>query len=198
MAKQRMSLVRRSIASRSFEAYIDAQVTIGFSGQKNRKADQLTAGKQDFSTLNRPTLLKGKPVSIPATRIQPLPVTCATSTPVEIDKVSAVIAEIGQKANVVVKKANGKFASAHNLRRAFSARWTERLKPIVLRQLMRHAAVQTTMNYYVNLDASEVANQLWAEWGNTGQERNNLGDIGQETKKASASESDVNAYLKEY
>ncbi len=65
----------------------------------------------------------------------------------------------------MVNKADGKFASAHDLRRSFGTRWAKRVMPAVLKRLMRHASIQTTMGYYVDLDADEVADQLWAGWG---------------------------------
>jgi hypothetical protein len=34
--------------------------------------------------------------------------------------------------------------------------------PAVLRQLMRHSGIETTMAYYVDLDADAVADELWA------------------------------------
>ena len=74
---------------------------------------------------------------------------------------------IGKKAGVVVNKADGKFASAHDLRRAFGTRWAKRVMPAVLKRLMRHSTVQTTMGYYVDLDAADVADQLWAGYGAT-------------------------------
>ena len=90
-----------------------------------------------------------------------------TKQPIGSGKVGVVVAKIGQKAGVVVNKADGKFASAHDLRRAFGTRWAKRVMPAVLRRLMRHAAIQTTMSYYVDLDAADVADQLWADFGNT-------------------------------
>ena len=41
--------------------------------------------------------------------------------------------------------------------------------PAVLKRLMRHASITTTMGYYVDLDADEVADQLWADFGDSGQ-----------------------------
>jgi integrase len=93
--------------------------------------------------------------------------------------VSRVIAKIGKKAGVIVatlekrKKIDGKpvtaavkkFASAHDLRRSFGTRWAKRVMPAILQRLMRHAAIQTTMTYYVGLDADEVADGLWDKWG---------------------------------
>ncbi len=39
--------------------------------------------------------------------------------------------------------------------------------PATLKQLMRHSSIDTTMKYYVDLDAEDVASDLWATWGNT-------------------------------
>ena len=61
--------------------------------------------------------------------------------------------------------ADGKFVSAHDLRRAFGTRWAKRVMTAVLTRLMRHASIQTTMVYYVDLDAADVADRLWAGWG---------------------------------
>jgi integrase len=87
--------------------------------------------------------------------------------PMGVGKVGEVISSIGKKAGVVVNKADGKFASAHDLRRAFGTRWAKRVMPAVLKRLMRHASIATTMAFYVDLDAAEVADQLWAGWGDS-------------------------------
>jgi len=106
--------------------------------------------------------------------------------PIGLGKVGAMIAKIGKKAGVVVNKADGKFGSAHDLRRAFGTRWAKRVMPAVLRRLMRHSAIQTTMGYYVDLDAADVADQLWAGWGANGGSTpaagNTLGNSTQETE----------------
>jgi integrase len=54
-----------------------------------------------------------------------------------------------------------KYASAHDLRRAFGLRWSARVMPAVLQQLMRHESIETTMRYYVGRDADAVADALW-------------------------------------
>lgn len=54
-----------------------------------------------------------------------------------------------------------KYASAHDLRRAFGLRWSARVMPAVLQQLMRHESIETTMRYYVGRDADAVADTLW-------------------------------------
>ncbi|HEY3395397.1 MAG TPA: site-specific integrase, partial [Lacipirellulaceae bacterium] len=54
-----------------------------------------------------------------------------------------------------------KYASAHDLRRAFGLRWSARVMPAVLQQLMRHESIETTMRYYVGRDADAMADALW-------------------------------------
>ncbi|HUE13434.1 MAG TPA: site-specific integrase [Planctomycetaceae bacterium] len=79
--------------------------------------------------------------------------------------VGIVIGQIGEKSRVKVGTSNRtkavKFASAHTLRRSFGTRWARRVKPAVLQQLMRHATIETTLKYYVDLDAGETAAELW-------------------------------------
>lgn len=57
----------------------------------------------------------------------------------------------------VVNKADGKFASGHDLRWSFDARWTKKVVPAVLQQLMRHWSIKTTTKHYVDMDAGDVA-----------------------------------------
>jgi integrase len=78
-----------------------------------------------------------------------------------IKRVSRCISAIGARAGVVVNKAEGKFASAHDLRRSFGTRWAMRVKPATLRVLMRHKTIETTMAYYVELDADDIAAEIW-------------------------------------
>ena len=83
----------------------------------------------------------------------------------EANIVSRIVSAIGKKAGVVVNKADGKFASAHDLRRAFGTRWSFKVKPVTLKLLMRHQQIETTMRYYVDQDADDVADQLWKSHG---------------------------------
>ncbi|MGD9632725.1 MAG: tyrosine-type recombinase/integrase [Pirellulales bacterium] len=82
--------------------------------------------------------------------------------------VSKMVSTFGAKAGVVVDerelkdKIVRKFASAHDLRRAFGQRWSGKVMPSVLRRLMRHASIQTTMAYYVGNDAEATADAIWA------------------------------------
>jgi integrase len=114
--------------------------------------------------------------------------------PIGAGKVGVMIAKIGSKAGVVVNKADGKFASAHDLRRAFGTRWAKRVMPAVLKRLMRHSAIQTTMGYYVDLDAAEVADQLWASYGNTPAAGNTLGN----TEPGEATADTANKTVRDY
>jgi integrase len=88
-------------------------------------------------------------------------------------EVSRVVAAIGKKAGVVVdeRQKGGatvrKFASAHDLRRAFGKRMSAKLKPTQLRELMRHASINTTLAYYVGEDAEATADALWAGFVDT-------------------------------
>jgi integrase len=105
------------------------------------------------------------------------------SRQLEPHRVGEIVGKIGKKAGVVVNKAEGKFASAHDLRRSFGTRWAKRVMPAVLRRLMRHSSIQTTMAYYVDLDAADVADQLWASYGNNPSQGNILGNIGRNGAK---------------
>jgi integrase len=78
-----------------------------------------------------------------------------------LDRVSRVISKIGEKAGVVVDKEQEKYASAHDLCRAFGTRWATRVTPAVLQQLMRHASIETTLKFYVEQNADVLASELW-------------------------------------
>lgn len=73
-------------------------------------------------------------------------------------RVGEIISAIGQAAGVEVSA--GKFASAHDLRRSFGSRLAPLVKPATLQLLMRHASIETTMKYYVDLDADDVGDEL--------------------------------------
>jgi hypothetical protein len=55
--------------------------------------------------------------------------------------------------------------------------------PAVMRRLMRHSSVATTMGNYVDLDSAEVADQLWASYGNDPAEGNISGNTHPERAK---------------
>ena len=99
------------------------------------------------------------------------------------DAVGRTVSLIGRKAVVVVDKADNKYATAHDLRRSFGTRWAKRVKPATLQLLMRHEDIATTMAYYVALDADEVADELWKEFGQNRQESGGLGDTSGDTSQ---------------
>ena len=76
-----------------------------------------------------------------------------------IDTVSKAICRIGERAGVKVDEKGGEtvWASAHDLRRAFGARWSRKVNSMVLKELMRHASVTTTEKYYVGIQSDETS-----------------------------------------
>jgi integrase len=64
-------------------------------------------------------------------------------------------------------KAEDQYATAHDLRRSFGTRWAKRVMPAVLKELMRHSSINTTMGYYVEQAADDVGDILRSALGNT-------------------------------
>jgi integrase len=81
--------------------------------------------------------------------------------------VGKAASKVGKRANIVVNPDGGKtkFASAHDLRRSFGLRWSERVMPAQLKDLMRHESIATTMNYYVGRNAETTAAALYESIG---------------------------------
>ncbi len=69
---------------------------------------------------------------------------------------------LGVASGIVVDEEQGKFVSAHDLRRSFGTRWSYKVKPLTLQKMMRHASLETTLRYYVAQDVDKVAEELWA------------------------------------
>jgi hypothetical protein len=57
----------------------------------------------------------------------------------------------------------GRVASHH-----FVRRWASRAKPATLQLLMQHRSIETTLKYYVDQDADDVADELWRAFPNLG------------------------------
>ena len=87
--------------------------------------------------------------------------------PLSTKRASRCISAIGKAASVVIDKAARQYATAHDLRRSFGSRWAKRLLPAVLKELMRHSSINTTMKYYVQQTAEDVGDMLRASLGNT-------------------------------
>jgi integrase len=78
-----------------------------------------------------------------------------------------IVSKIGRKAGVIVRTdpsdpKRRKYASAHDLRRSFGDRWAPRVMPAVLKELMRHESIETTLRYYVGTNAERTAEACWA------------------------------------
>ncbi|MFA5056468.1 MAG: site-specific integrase [Opitutaceae bacterium] len=106
-----------------------------------------------------------------------------------------IVSRIGKAAGVVVDTSDAgriKYATAHDLRRSFGSRWALRVMPPVLKELMRHDDIKTTMKYYVGYNADRTAEAAWAAIRPQGGEAANgsvRGSAGSEnTKKASQQE----------
>ena len=96
--------------------------------------------------------------------------------------VGRIVSRIGRTAGVKVdinpKTGKVKYASAHDLRRSFGERWAPRVMPMILKELMRHEDIETTMKYYVGSNAQMTAGVAWNAYflqasgntsGNTGE-----------------------------
>jgi integrase len=88
-------------------------------------------------------------------------------------RISRIVSQIGEKAGVRVyvdpkDPEKVKYASAHDLRRAFGERWAARLMPAQLMELMRHESIETTLRFYVGTDAQRTADAAWAAFERAG------------------------------
>jgi len=87
-------------------------------------------------------------------------------------EVSRRVSEIGKAAGVRVyvspRTGKEKWASAHDLRRAFGTRWAKLVMPPELQILMRHESIETTLRYYIETDAQTTAAALWAAFQRAG------------------------------
>lgn len=100
------------------------------------------------------------------------------------DNVGHVVSKIGQAAGIIVNRTMKldrktgerrevvKYASAHDLRRSFGFRWSERVDVFKLMELMRHANIETTRRFYVGRNAQNTAAGLWAARDKATAERN--------------------------
>lgn len=91
-------------------------------------------------------------------------------TRLRADTASKLIVRIGEAAGIkVAETATGKlkYASAHDLRRAFGLRWSRLIMPVELKELMRHEEISTTMKFYVGQDAKQTVKKLRQATANT-------------------------------
>jgi integrase len=108
-----------------------------------------------------------------------------TGKPLSVQQAGRTITKVGKRAKVVISKEEGRFATAHDLRRSFCTRWSKKVMPAVLQRLARHANITTTLTFYVAQNAADIASDLWASWasdsGNNAAPGNKTGNIAQET-----------------
>ena len=114
-------------------------------------------------------LLEGTPVSLRTGPVFRLNARRGHSGRISAEQAGKVVSEIGEAAKVKVwtnpRNGKAKYASPHDLRRSFGSRWALRVMPIYLKELMRHSNIATTMRYYVEVQAQELATAIWAAAG---------------------------------
>jgi integrase len=82
------------------------------------------------------------------------------------DQAGRMVSVIGELARVIVhtnpKTGRVKYASAHDIRRAFGTRWARSgfVSLQELQLMMRHADSKTTQAYYVEMDARELVESI--------------------------------------
>ena len=108
----------------------------------------------------------------------PIPRRKRYSARLSAEHVGKVISKVGKQAGVEVRDDDGrvKFASAHDLRRSFGDRWSTRVMPPVLKELMRHDSIETTLRYYVGRDAEATAGVVWSAYRSLGNRVGNHSD----------------------
>jgi integrase len=80
--------------------------------------------------------------------------------------IGKVISRIGEAARVKVAEGKRKgephikYASAHDMRRSFATRWVPKVMPATLQKLMRHKSIQTTLDYYAEVQSEAVGDEL--------------------------------------
>ena len=78
--------------------------------------------------------------------------------------VGKLVTKIGEKAGVIVNAVDGKTATPTTCGGPLAPRWAERVMPAVLQKLDASCQqLTTTMGFYVDLDADDMADDLWAK-----------------------------------
>lgn len=127
------------------------QIVWHASGQKSRR-DEVTPITPEFAALMK-TVPKGRRTGLV------FKLTLEKHR-LAFDTRSKTISDIGAAAGIVTGK-DGKHASAHDLRRSFGSRWATRVAPVILKTMMRHRDVATTLAYYVEIEAGDVGAIIW-------------------------------------
>ena len=99
-------------------------------------------------------------------------------------RIGKVISCIGAAAGVITDPDKGQTTTSHDLRRGFGSRWAKLVMPATLKDLMRHASIETTMTYYVQQAARVTSSELWAARGtNLGTSRTDKARERQKTQR---------------
>lgn len=77
--------------------------------------------------------------------------------------IGKVVAKIGRRSGIVVDRSKEEFATAQTLRRSFGSRWALKVKAPILQRMMRHQSILTTLEYYVDVDAEDMADEIWGK-----------------------------------
>ena len=80
-----------------------------------------------------------------------------------VSAIDKVVVDEHQRGDKVVRT----LVSAHDLRQAFGQRWSRKVMLTVLRELMRHTDIATTLKFYVGQNAEATADAIWEASGNT-------------------------------
>lgn len=119
-------------------------------GQKNREGQYLPMAPDFAAFLEALPSRSGHVFDVPGLEYR------------RMDNVSNVISDIGKAAKIVVASGDRvKYASAHDFRRSFGCRWALKVRPFILKQMMRHKSIRTTEQFYARLDATTVADEIW-------------------------------------
>lgn len=133
---------------------------ISASAQKSRRA-QLLPMTPDFASWLLETVPKGERQSLV---FNPIGKRGSLLTGSEVGR---YVSEFGRLAEIETRPGSGKFASCHDFRRSFGTRWARKVMPAELKLLMRHSSVETTMKYYVGIEADDIAEGLWERFAVT-------------------------------
>lgn len=79
------------------------------------------------------------------------------------------------------------FLAKHFLAPFYGSTFSSSGRRLAIERIMRHGQIQTTMAYYVDLDADDVAGDLWVDFGNNEASNNNLTTEAQEREKRETS-----------
>jgi integrase len=134
--------VRLDMASKYPRMIFDAE-------QKNGKEQQVPLTKDAVRFFRRLGRTEGYSLKFPGELKERL----------SVGTVGRMVGDIGEASGI--RTGTNKFASAHDLRRSFGTRHALRVHPVILKILMRHDDLSTTLKYYIDLDCEAVAAELF-------------------------------------